>query len=106
MRLQQVKNSSVTTSTPIPLDRSANPFSVGLRVVVSAGGSSTSSVEVTLDDVFDPTVTPTWTALTGLSGLTATTSGNIAFGVTAVRLNTTVFGSGTVTLQVLQGKQG
>lgn len=104
MRLQQVTLAAVAVSAPIPLDRSANPFSVGLRLVVT--GVNTSSVEVTEDDVFDPTVTPTWTALTAMSGLSATTTGNIAFNVTAVRLNMTAFTSGSAKLQVMQGKQG
>lgn len=104
MRPQQVTLSSVTTSAPIPLDREANPFSVGLKLVVT--GTNTSSIEVTLDNVFDSTITPTWTGLTSLTGLTATTNGNIAFNVTAVRLNMTAFTSGSATLQVLQGKQG
>lgn len=104
MRLQQVVVSSQTTSAPIPLDREANPFSVGLKVVVS--GTNTSAVEVTEDDIFNPNVTPTWTALTGLTAVTATTNGNIAFNCTAVRLNVTAFTSGSATLQVMQGKQG
>lgn len=104
MRLQQVTVAAVATSAPIPLDREANPFSVGLRVVTT--GVNTVTVEVTLDDVWDPTVTPTWTALTGMSALTATTTGNIAFNVTAVRLNMTAFTNGNAKLQVMQGKQG
>ena len=104
MRLQSVTVSSQTQSAPIPLDREANPFSVGLKVVVT--GTNTSAVEVTLDNIFDSTITPTWTALTGLSALTATTNGNIAFNCTAVRLNVTAFTNGTAVLQVMQGKQG
>lgn len=104
MKLQSVTLSSVTTSAPIPLDRAANPFSVGLKLTVT--GANTSSVEVTEDDVFDPTVTPTWIALTAMSALTATTTGNIAFNCTAVRLNMTAFTSGSAKLQVMQGKQG
>jgi len=104
MRLQSVTLSSVTTSAPIPLDRSANPFSVGL--VIEVTGTNTSKVQMTLDDVFDPTVTPIWFDHSTLSAVSATTSGNIAFNCTAVRLNVTAFTSGTATLKVLQGKQG
>jgi hypothetical protein len=104
MRLQSVTVSSQAASAAIPLDREANPFSVGLKVVVT--GTNTSAVEVTLDDVFNPAVTPTWTALTGLTALTATANGNIAFNCTAVRLNVTAFTNGSATLQVMQGKQG
>lgn len=104
MKLQSVTVSSATTSAAIPLDRSANPFSVGLAIEVS--GTNTSKVQLTLDDVFDSTVTPIWFDHTTLTGITATTSGNIAFNCTAVRLNVTAFTNGTSTLKVLQGKQG
>lgn len=104
MKLQSVTVAAVAVSAPIVLDREANPFSVGLKLTVT--GTNTSSIEVTLDDVFDPTVTPTWLALTSLSALTATTTGNIAFNCTAVRLNVTAFTSGSAKLQVMQGKQG
>lgn len=104
MRLQSVTLSSVTTSAPIPLDRSANPFSVGL--VIEVTGTNTSKVQLTLDDIYDPTVTPVWFDHTTLTNISATTSGNIAFNCTAIRLNLTAFTSGTAVLKVLQGKQG
>jgi hypothetical protein len=104
MRLQSVTLNSVTTSAPIPLDRSANPFSVGLAIVVNSG-TNTSKVQMTLDDIFDPTVTPVWFDHATLTGIVATTSGNIAFNCTAVRLNMTAFTSGSASLRVLQGKQ-
>lgn len=104
MRLQSVTVSSVAASAAIPLDRSANPFSVGL--VIEVTGTNTSQVQMTLDDIFDPTVTPVWFTHATLTAITATTSGNIAFNCTAVRLNVTAFTSGSATLKILQGKQG
>lgn len=104
MRLQSVTLSSVTTSATVPLDRSANPFSVGL--VIEVTGTNTSKVQMTLDDVFDPTVTPVWFDHSTLAAVSTTTSGNIAFNCTAVRLNMTAFTSGSATLKILQGKQG
>lgn len=104
MRLQSVTLSSVTTSAPIPLDRTANPFSVGLVIEVTL--TNTSKVQITLDDIYDPTVTPVWFDHSTLGpAITATTSGNLAFNATAVRLNMTAFTSGSATLKVLQGKQ-
>lgn len=104
MRPQSVTLSSVTTSVTIPLDRSANPFSVGL--VIEVTGTNTSKVQYTFDNVWDSTVTPVWKDHTTLTGITTTTDGNIAFNCTAVRLNMTAFTSGSATLVVIQGKQG
>lgn len=104
MRLQSVTLSSVTNSVTIPLDRTANPFSVGL--VIEVTGTNTSQVQVTVDDIYDPTVTPVWFTHSTLTAVTTTTSGNLAFNATAVRLNMTAFTSGSATLKVLQGKQG
>lgn len=104
MRLQTVTVSSATTSAAIPLDREANPFSVGL--VIEVTGTNTSKVQLTIDDVFDPTVTPVWFDHATLTGVTATTSGNVAFNCTAIRLNVTAFTNGTAVLKVMQGKPG
>jgi hypothetical protein len=104
MKLQSTTLSSVATSAPIPLDRSANPFSVGL--VLEVTGTNTSTVQLTLDDIFNPNVTPVWFNHSTLAAIITTTSGNIAFNCTAVRLNMTAFTIGSATLQVLQGKQG
>lgn len=104
MRLQTVTNTAIVISAPVPLDREANPFSVGL--VIEVTGTNTSTVELTLDDVFNPSVTPVWFAHATLTGITSTTSGNLAFNCTALRLNTTAFSSGSAVLKVMQGKPG
>lgn len=106
MRLQKSATlSSVTTSPPIPLDRAANPFTVGLVIEV-VSGTNTSKVQMTLDDVFDSTVTPVWIDHATLAAITATTGGSLTFPVTAVRLNMTAFTTGSAFLMVMQGKQG
>jgi hypothetical protein len=62
-------------------------------------------VEHTFDDVyaanFDP-ATAVWYANSGISGATSSTSGNYAFPVTAVRVRVSVYGSGNVTMTVVQ----
>lgn len=102
MRPQSVTLSSVATSIPIPLDREANPFSVGL--VIEVTGTNTSKVQITMDNIFDPAVTPVWFDHATLSAVSATTSGNIAFPCTAIRLNMTANTSGSATLVVHQGR--
>ena len=96
---------SVTTGQIIPVDREANPFSLGLQVVVS--GTNTSKVQFTLDNVFDSTVTPTWIDMAApFAAISATTGGNFVTPCTAIRLNMTAFTSGTAQLTVLQSKPG
>lgn len=104
MRLQSVTLSSVTTSAPIPLDREANAFSVGLAIIVT--GTNTSKVQLTLDNIFDPTVTPTWIDHATLAAVTTSAAGSLTFNVTAIRLNMTAFTSGSAVLEVLQSKPG
>lgn len=82
-----------------------SPFNMGLFTVVS--GTLTYTVQHTADD---PQTTytnsfasdATWRSTVGLSALTATDEGNIAFPVRAVRLNITAFTSGTTNLTVIQ----
>ena len=105
MRKQQVTLAAIAISPAIPLDREANPFEVGIRLTFSA--TATAQVEFTLDDVFDPTVTPVWTiAPAPFNSGSVNAAGKWPFAVVTIRLNVTAFTSGTVTLQVLQGKQG
>lgn len=95
--------SSVVAGVTIPVDREANPFSVTLVIEVLSG-TNTSKVQYTLDNVWDSTVTPIWIDHATLTGITATTAGNIAFPVTAVRLNMTAFASGSAQLVIMQGR--
>lgn len=94
---------SQTEGTTIPMDWRNADFKVALAVVLSGGANLTYSVEHTLDDIQDSTVTPAWFTNDGLSALTVSADGNIAFPVTATRLNVTAFTGGTATLTVIQG---
>jgi hypothetical protein len=95
---------AVAVSAPIPLNNYVSPFNVGIGCDISAGGSLTYAVEHTFDDVFAANfnpVTATWFPTAGLSG-TTDLNGNLAFPVTAVRINVSVWASGTVTFTVIQ----
>jgi hypothetical protein len=83
----------------VPLDIDANPFNVGIGVVVS--GTVTYTIQHTFDDVFDATVTPTWFDHASLAAATASADGNYAFPVTAVRVSVSA-GTGTATATILQ----
>jgi hypothetical protein len=66
-------------------------------------GTATCSVEQTLDDPFDPTITPVWLPHpdTALVGATAAKQGNYAFIPRAIRLNQTA-GAGSARLTIVQ----
>lgn len=101
----RVTVSSVAASAPIPLNNYSTPFSVGIGVDVSAGGSLTYTVEHTFDDVFAATFDPstaTWFANSGMTSQTGDKDGNYSAPVTAVRLNVTVRASGSATMTVIQ----
>jgi hypothetical protein len=96
---------AVGVSNPIPLNNYAMPFNVGIGCDVSAGGSLTYTVEHTFDDVFAANFNPstaTWFVTSGLGSQTTDQSGNYSAPVVACRLNVSVWGSGTVTMTVIQ----
>lgn len=105
MRPINVTVSSQTTSAVIPLDTYQDPFNVGVGVKLSAGASLTYTVQHTFDNVqakdFDPS-TATWYSNSSLVTKTASADGNYAFPVTAIRLNVTIWASGTATMTVIQ----
>lgn len=105
MRPQYVTVGSQTVSSPLPLDYKHAPFSVSLLADVSAGGNLTYKVQYTADDIFDSTWNPAtanWQDHSVLTAQTASNNSNLAFPVTAVRLNVTAYTSGSVRLAVIQ----
>lgn len=88
------------TSAPIPLDFHGRP-DVSLQVVV--GGTANWTVQQTVDNVFDPNITPTWFSHPdpGMVAQTVNRQGNYAYVPTAVRLVLNS-GTGSATLTVLQ----
>ena len=96
---------SQTASVPIVLDVNQDPFNVGIGVVLSAGASLTYTVQHTFDDVFASTFSPataTWFSNSTLVTKTASSDGNYAYPVTAIRLNVTAWTSGTATITSIQ----
>lgn len=96
---------SATTSNVIPLDNYRTPFNVGIGCALSAGASLTYKVQYTYDDVQDPAfnaATATWFDHATLAAKTTSSDGNIVVPVTALRLNVTLWTSGTVTMTVIQ----
>ena len=94
---------AVATGTPIPMNwQGAFPASVQVAGTFVA----TYSVEYTLDNLLDSSVTPTWTARPSGSGLSAAANLKVDFPVAGLRLNVTAYTSGTVVMKVLQGDAG
>jgi len=102
MRPIVVTVSSQTTSATLPVNWRGNSFKIGLQIVLSGGAVLTYKIESTMDDVQDPSITPTFIDHDFLTAQTATANGNIIIPVRAVRLNVTAHTSGTATLTILQ----
>lgn len=105
MRPVRVTVSAAGVSPPVPLDQYISPFNVGIGVVLSAGATLTYDVEHTFDNVFAEGFNPataTWFDNATLAAKTASSDGNYAFPVSAIRLNVTSYTSGSATMNVLQ----
>lgn len=101
----RVTVSSQTVSSVIPLNTYGDPFNVGIGCDVSAGGSLTYTVQHTFDDVFAAGFVPanaTWYSNSTLTNITTDKDGNYAYPCTGIRLNVTVWASGSVTMTVIQ----
>lgn len=73
------------------------------EVQYNSGASGSVTVETTLDDVNDPSITADWIAETG--AITSDTRGVIGHPVQYVRLNISSLNGGTLTFKVLVGSQ-
>jgi hypothetical protein len=105
MRPVVVSVGALGSSTVVPLDHYKQPFNVGVGVVLSAGATMTYTVEHTFSDPFDPAFVAssvTWFPNTGLSAKIASSDGNYAYPVRAVRLTITSYTSGTATMTLIQ----
>jgi len=103
MTPQVISLSAAGSTAWIPVDYIQNPFFINLALVFSNTPNLICKVEYTLDNIFDPLVTPTAFAHTSLTGITSNTVGSITYPVRAIRLTITTWTSGTVTLTALQG---
>lgn len=108
MRPKSVTVSSQTASAAIPVDYTQANFNLGISVIST--GTNTWSVQMTMDNIFDPAVTPSWVPVPSDSGLEAGSGGiNEVGSVTcpcrAVRLNVSAYTNGSVTMTVVQGRK-
>lgn len=107
MPAYSVTVSSATTSQAVPINLKRYKQGVGLIVTLSSGANLTVSVQVTGDNIFAPGYTPAsgkWNNHDDLNALTASANGNLAYPVTAVRLNVTPWVGGSVTLSIVQAE--
>ena len=105
MRPVRVTVGALGVSNPIILDHYQRPFSVGIGAALSAGASLTFSIEHTFDDVFAASFNPAaavWYSDASLASKSASTTGNYAYPVMAIRINVTSWTSGSVTMTVIQ----
>lgn len=105
MRPIRVTVGAVAVSATLPLDQYISPFNVGLGVSLSAGASLTYTVQHTFDDIWSPTFDPAtanWFSHETLVNKTTSFTGSYSFPVTAIRLNVTVWASGTATMTAVQ----
>lgn len=105
MRPIQVTVGSAAASNVIPLDQYISPFNIGLGVTLSPGASLTYTVQHTFDDIWSSTFNPStanWFSHATMVNKTTSFDGNYAYPVTAIRLNVTVWASGTATLTAVQ----
>jgi len=103
MTPQVISISSLGSTAWIPVDYKQNPFNISLACVVSNTPNLTYQVEFTLDDVFKTTITPTAFTHSTIIGKTSNFSEIQTQPIRAIRLTTTAYVSGTVTLTALQG---
>lgn len=105
------KTITATGNYVIPVDDWITPFNVAWQAILSAGGTTSYSVEYTLDEYLDQpgegygvvtAANPTWTAVTSPTmPQTATSNGQFTSPVKAIRIAVTAL-SGTLTVNVLQ----
>lgn len=97
MRIATVTRTGVGASAWLPLDHYTSGVEDGIFVFPNGG---TVTIQVTPDDVFDPTVTPTAFDLPApFAGATTNVAAALPYAAKAIRINQTV-GAGTSTLKV------
>lgn len=94
---------TIASSDPIPLDHYISPSNVTVDVLVNGTGI-TYAAQYTTDDIYAndySAASGNWSSISGVGG-SASATGNIAFPVTAVRLDVSAVTSGDATLTVIQ----
>jgi hypothetical protein len=105
VEVTQVLNSA-GEGTAVPLNRWQSPFEVTCACEVAGGSSLTYSLQYTLDNVNDASVTPTWFDTIDVASETATAVTGIVRPVRAVRVEILSYTSGSVTFRVMQSGSG
>jgi len=101
--------STVTTSTPLFVNREERDFKLGLYVTATATITYTvehSPTEVNMASTAAYDTYAVWFAVTGLSAATASAAASLDRPCVAVRLNVTAVTGGTAYLTVVQGGAG
>ena len=101
MRPSTVTQTGVGASAAIPVDIYCPSSNKGIAVDIT--GTATASVQITMDDIFDPAVTPLWLdcGVPNLVGATADAQNTLATPCRAIRLNQTA-GTGSSRMTVVQ----
>lgn len=95
--------SSATATTPVPISgKTLSQVLPGFLASLSAGASMTYNIEATGNTTETAQSTWSWTPMTGFTALTASADGTLAALPTYIRANITIYGSGTLTFQVIQ----
>jgi hypothetical protein len=103
MQPVQITYTTTGAKDPIALDWRVTPFNVAYNVVKNTGGGTLSAtVQVTMDDIMDPNVTPAWIDV-GVA-LTASALAALTTLAQAIRLNIATLSGTTVTFKLLQGE--
>jgi hypothetical protein len=100
MRPQTISITGVGQTAWIPVDYTQDPVNISLH---AEPAGNTVTIEYTVDDVMAGATAVAY-PVTGMSGVTANTAGNVAFPIQAVRINQTL-GAGTSVLKILQSRR-
>lgn len=112
MRPQSAIGASATgvgANGTILLDWMTNPFTVGASIQLSSGASLTTKLQYCLENPANYATIALYNAnavwfdaITPFTGVTANAAGVLTIPCAAVRLNNTVYASGTATLNIIQ----
>jgi hypothetical protein len=104
MQYRTISLTDAGRSAIITVDDFQTPFNIGLAAKITAG-TPTFSIQYSLDDPlaagYDP-ATATWFAVTGLSGVSATSSAALTIPCRAISIYMAAAQTGTVQLKAVQ----
>lgn len=95
-----VGTSGIASTQWYPVSRDSTPTNIGFGVSLSTGASMTYSIEHTFADVQNTSAPFDVFVHSAVSGETTSQNDNYAFGISAMRLTTSLYTSGTATLRI------